>query len=597
MRLEFEILSEPRRGRVVTLDQDNPIPGRLPWVLETEAFRITLTTEESCEAASLVFDSVVIELSPDDESGRSFSILPQRSDRGMLKGLFYNYIGVAVCCVEVVQGTDRIFDEVGSVEVLAKKASAEQVHQMIDYILAIDEADQLHSKSPTRRRAGIDREFGERPIRLIEQLAEAVRILQDQTPYLVGSPISALKTRHEILDGAAVRDLGEEDITWLANNLSVLEDASDPENAVLKHQGRLYQAREIQSTVLHENTDLYENQIIHGYVDSLLRFVHQLLEGYQHEEKSLTLNHYDGYVSFFDVAQDWLSKKNQTHIARLKKLKSDILELQALMNRLIPVRKIDRSLPRFTPRVRSNRHYAVIFRAAHEWYQGAKIDWGFEQMLLSITNIPKLFELYCTLMVRQWLITRYGVGVGHRQSISSDSDLVWEGEVETGYLRMRYEPHYWMPGHGNHRGLIANTEIRTINRARTDGPGVRRTGEFLRRTPDISLEFTDSEQLLKVVVLDAKYTRQQLAFDNHLRDCTFKYVHGLGSTANRLLVQGVFILHPHEQTEYCDFHAQPFGVFGHHPQLPMLGILGLNMSDVETQLDGLLQRLILMTGN
>lgn len=592
MRLEFEVLSGDRKGTVVRLEAGGLHRSRLPWVLETEALKITLTTDEPCDAASLIFDSVVLELNPDDDSGLSFSTIPQKSVSGLLKGLFYNYIGVAICCVEVIRGSDKIFDEVGSIEVLAKKASAEQVHRMIDYIISIDKADQLHSKSPTHRQAGISCEMGEHPIRLIEQLTDAVRLLQDHVPYLVGSPISALNTRYETLEGSVALDVGEEGIAWLANNLSVLEDAEDPERALLQYQGKLYQAREIKSAVLYENTDLYENQIIHGYLDSLLRFVHQLLEGYQQEEKPLTLNQYDGYVSFFDVAQDWIRKKNQTHIAKLNKLKADIREVQVWMNRFIPVRKVDRSLPRFTPRVRSNRHYAVLFRAAHEWYQGAKIDWGLQKMLLTITNIPKLFELYCTLLVRQWLVANYGTG--YRPKISSDSDIMWEGKVATGFLRMRYEPKYWMRGHINQRGLIENTEARTVKASKSDSSNARRTGQYQLRSPDIVLEFTNSNQIPKIIIFDAKYTKQQLAFDTHLRECTFKYVHGLGSIENHALVQGVFILHPHEKPEYCDLHVLPFGVFGSYPQIPMLGIFGLDLCEVETQLDTLLQRLISM---
>ena len=576
MRLELEILNGERKGHKVCLDSSNRAVNDLPYVLETEALAIKLTVEHAVSKASLVVGNTSIALLslPTDEF--VFYAYPERTENGVLESLFFNYFGVAIFHVHLIAEGTSSLEEVGRIEVLARKASVEQVRSMVNFILSCDGDDLLQTKGPTRRSASLEINEISKPQRLIEQLDENLRLLQIQLPYILNSPMSSLSSQLQVKAGSPGIDMGDQGIAWLAENLSVLQPTDDSDSAMLEYEGVYYSADEVQTSIMYENKDIYENRILHGYVDNLLRFTNKLLQGYNEKTHTSSLNKHEGYVSFFSAMSTWVEKTNSVHINKIQFLQNEIRLIQSMLKKKVPVRETDRALPRFTPKVRANRQYTILFRSIHEWYQGAQVNWGNQKLLLSINNIPKLFELYSVLLTQKWCITNC-------TEVISDSKSFWSGRINNCLVRFHYEPEYWMSGHINHNGDINNTEHRTLGSARYDKVGKQRTHQFQKRSPDIVLEIQKENNEFFIIVLDAKYTTPELAYKRDLPECTLKYVHGLGSRRNQNLVKAMFILHPDSMGQYHDFHAIPFDTYGLYPQLPLLGIQGLTLSETATE--------------
>jgi hypothetical protein len=345
MILELEIITGSRRGHKIWIDSNAPIPENLPYILETEALVITLTTDWDAIQASLVVDNTTINLRPSSDNSRTFSADPIRSPNNGFESLFFNYLGIVVFYAHLESGESSTIEEIARLEVLARKASADQVRAMISFILSAEDEDLLGAQGPTRRSAGLDNTEGLSPQRLIEHLEHNVQLLQMQLPYILNAPLSTLSSRLQIRSGSAGIDIGEQGIAWLADNLSVLQPSDDPDTAMLEYQGEHYLADEIQASVMHENKDIYENRIIHGYLDNLLRFTNKLLQGYNESSEPTSLNQHDGYESFFSAMSKWIQKQNFIHVERIQKLQDRIRLIIISLRQHVPVEKlIDRSL-------------------------------------------------------------------------------------------------------------------------------------------------------------------------------------------------------------------------------------------------------------
>lgn len=576
MLLELEIINGVRKGQKIQLDSNLDATSKMPYVLETEAIIFKLTLDQEVSSAKLVVGNTEISLLPKLGIQYEYIAYPNRTERGGYESLFFNYLGIAIFYVQLESEATSFFEEIGKIEVLARKASAEQVQSMINFILTSDDDEVLSMKGPTNSTATLEKKDGEKPQQLIEQLEENLRLLKLQLPYILNAPLSALSSKLQVRPGTPGIDTSDQGMAWLTENLSVLQPADAPDSAILEYQGEYYSAEEIQTSVVYENKDIYENRILHGYIYNLLRFTNKLLLGYDKCTTSTSLNHFEGYVSFFSAMSQWIKEKNSVHIKRVQNIQYEIRVIQKMVSQKIPIREIDLSLPRFTPKVRANRQYTILFRSIHDWYQGGYINWGNQKLLLAINNIPKLFELYSVILTKKWCSLNCS-------EIIDDKDYFWRGYIFGYSVKLHYEPEFWMSGHVNATGDIANTQNRTLNSSINDVKGKRRFQRFEKRVPDIVLEIEDKDGELLLVILDAKYTTHKLAFERDLPLCIIKYVHGIGSWRSQCLVKTMIILYPNKSGEYNDFHSSPFDINGSYPQFPLLGVQGLTLSETANE--------------
>ena len=392
------------------------------------------------------------------------------------------------------------------------------------------------------------------PKKLIEQLDKNLHELENALPYIVHSPISTLSSKLASVTPRGNVDIQEQGISWLIENLSVLQETNEVDLTILNLQGKKLTASTLHAPVMYENTDVYENRILLGYIDSLINFISELVDGINEFEKGTELNTHEGYLSFFSSIVTKIFNKESSQLGRVKNIRNRARLIRRTIANRLRLTKSDMSLPKFTPKVQANRYYSVLFRTIHNWYQNNTINWNSQKILLAINNIPKLFELYSVLVTSRWLSLN-GIESNDKKQLP-----FWKGEVWGLQINFWYEPTYWSPGHIKTNGDIFASQNKTLLTAISDKPGKIRAGRFAKRIPDLVLEVVNSNGEKNLIVLDSKYTNAKLAFEYHLPDCIIKYVHGISSKANPSVVKAMFILFPDKSSEYSflDFHAYPF---------------------------------------
>lgn len=590
MKLLIKIESGSRAGKFIDISMDfltqgNDIKNR--YILETESVSFFLQSRKYYDSVELVLENIHYEFLYDGESidgEYCYNLKPKKQNNGELEQLFKNYFGVASLVVVLIEGIGKEFKQLPDIEILAKKISAVQAEKMIRYIASGSGMNFLDVLGATRlgaRSVG----NGDDPTKLLEQLIIDIKTLEELTPYIVNKPLYSVSTNLTHRSGKHVEVIQEDGLSWLMENTAVLEETDSLEEAHVLIDDSYYVASELQTSELIENTDIYENRVIHAYIKNLLEYIAELRGGmieYSHQPR----NKHDGYVSFFAAMNELISKNSKKDIAILEECQTKLIKMEYIYQKYIPVNGYYHEIPRISEKIKANKHYLLLYRTMIFWYRNNEINWESRKFLLAITAIPKLFELYNLLRIREWCIKNSSC------ELESAENIVWMGEIGGNTVELFYEPVYWMKGHPK-CGSIVNSENRSIDAALKDSQGLTRGfNRNSHRSPDFVLKKTTRDDKKTLVILDAKYSTPKLAFTKYLPECTMKYVHGISGLKEGGIVTSMIILHPDMNDVFRDFHVSEFGVFSEKPQIPILGAQGILFGDGEYGLDKLLSSLM-----
>lgn len=581
MELIVEILNGDRRGLHIPLPL-SATDREFPYVLENEALSFRLKVAEPCDGVDLLLGELNLSFRPEHgESQYCFVLVPEYKT-GQYRGyecMFHNYFGFVSLALRFWKGLEQKVIEVAPFEVLASKLNATQTERMLEYILEESCSDLVKALGVMTRSAQL-KDGGNEPQHLIEQLIKDVSILEELSPHLLNHPLKTLTSKLELVAGSQVDSIDEQGTAWLMENLSVLDETDDAETSHLEYDDLYYQASEIQTSVMRETTNIYENQVIHGYINHLLNFTIEIMDGYAATELKTSINTHNGYVSFFAAKNKLLRDIRGQHIVQIDLCRKRLLSLKGAYTRYLPVSKSSMQMPRITPKVKANRSYLVLFRTMIKWYQNSTIDWEVENLLLGINDVPKLFEYYTLLRFTRWCDDN-----GERDN--KIPDAAWAGFVQGNRVILRYEPTYWMVGHKEHTGEFVNTQNRSASQSRSDHLGKTRDHWKQHRKPDLIIELTQPDKPQQLLVFDAKYTNRDKAYGVELASLTMKYVHGIAHETRGSVVNAMIILYPDLDDQYMDYHTAPHDVFGSVPQYPILGVQAFSMQHNNSESGGI----------
>lgn len=603
MELCIEILTGKRQGHEIVLSQATELQSirDTPYVLETEAFTLHLRLEHEYSKVNLVMDGIdSYDFSNNGikENCFYYTLRPKKTVSNGYEALFYNYFGMA--SLEVKLTFDNKVDIVlfSPLEVLARKLTADQATYMVDYILEESKGDLYSCFSATRLNSGYV-DGGEQPKKIFNKLSKTISVLEELLPYIITKPLTRVSSETRMQNGYQAVEIDESSLGWLSENLSVLDETDDLDRAHLHYDGAYYLAREIQTAVILDHTDIYENRIIYSFLLKLKRFSIEMERNLSETvpRKSPDSRGQDGYVSFFSAMNEWVSSSYGVDIERVNSFNDRITRLMQLFSDRVPVSIVDEGLPVLTQKAKANRFYASIFRAIVEWYRFNQVDWRSKEILLAIKSIPILFEYYTVLKTRSALKSLCDVN-----SVQVDKQTILSCQYGGHSVKLWYEPDFWMVGHKKvEDAQYLNTEVKRFYR--TDGgEGFKASNhQFSKRVPDIVIELTSAAGKKSLLIFDAKYSTMEMAYTNYLRDCAMKYIHGIHEINGASPVRSMILICPAQnKVSLADMHAPPYNLFGDKTALPVIGVQSVGLGSIhELQMDSTLadaiERLLILT--
>ncbi|MBJ8423640.1 hypothetical protein KTI96_10070 [Acinetobacter bereziniae] len=605
MKLLIYINSGERKGTKICLGQISKIDN-LEYVLEDEdvTFEFTLPNESLEQGYQHVklylhevdFDATEIQTTTEGKRFRWFS-----QSKYVKKELFFrNYCGIAELSINI-SGYDieEKMITFSHIDILASKLSANRVTAMLDFLSSNDAKDIAALARITKRESGLQQDK-ELITSLVDKLSSYLIIIRQIIPKIIYKPITKVQPKSKVLPFNQDLYLNHDSIKWLSMNLDELMPCSKYDNYDVVLDKKFYKINKILVNYFIENTDIYENQVVHGFIKILLMKIDSILMEYnsKYTENSKSLN-INGYFSLFTKISKFQFEINKNLLQKLKNFKSELLKIDKLISKKIPVSKALINTPFFTLKVKNNDNYKLIFKKMIELKKLGSPDWSLQEELNSIRDIPKLFEYYCLLLTKRSLdniLNNY---------IPSSIQGSFTEKINDNYLSytntessidLYYEPKIWSDK--NIDSIIPsliNSEAWIIDKNQILPRKNTYVGTKSRnRCPDIVIRLKNSNSE-KYIIIDAKYTNSFLSWKTYLPELAMKYIHGIHNKSGSNSTLALIILNPDEKGFTRHYLDHDFTIYGENTVYPSLfnSILDVMQSnEIETNYSEDLKRLI-----
>ncbi|MCG8708807.1 DUF2357 domain-containing protein [Brenneria sp. 4F2] len=571
MKIKISILGGKRQGDAFELPLFEIKGSPSVFILEDEIIEISFSCEIFYEKISLLLYENEVEptLIEKDNELWVYKWCPKRLGKYSHECFFHNYYGIAELTLEVQTENQVEFFNFQPIEILAKKINADRVEKMLSFLAKTDSEALCSFFRVTRLKSGY--KSGDTPADiLLEKIEKTTEKTSTLIKKIINRPITKLSNCEKYVypdDSTNVDDLT---LSWLCNNTDELFETDCVENAILEHNNYFYGAKKLVERQTVEDPDVYENQVLHGFINTLIQTTSLLLSGFESPERKVNMVNSgpSGYISFFSQIQKFQKNINSRKVIKCKLILSDLHSIKRIMTKKIPSPTNITGIPTFTMKAKKDPLYLSVFKKIVDWYRLGRPDWSAQEELLSIQSIPKLFEYYSLFYIREVLERYYGFkSLTEPTNESASFNFNLNKELK---INLLYEPKYWMTQHpmADLKGLV-NTEGWTIYNGKVSKRS--ETGRFSNRSPDFVINISDETEKNKYIILDAKYTYSDKAFMQYLPDLTMKYIHGLHSISNhKNPVTGLMILNPDETSQTRDFHNSFFNVFSDTPAMPFL---------------------------
>ena len=479
-------------------------------------------------------------------------------------GWFLNHFGYCILTLESLSGPDREGTlRYAAVEVFARKPNAERAERILDYLESRMEDvtrscfNAAHPGGSVDGR-GEDSQGGE--IRqgnipasaLLQAIGGHLRTFAAQTPRFRYRKRCRLAPMPARIKASQATNLTEHSVHWALTHLDTLMPVGVPTPASIAVGGRFYELDEIETYALSEVTDVYENQVIAGYLESIaarLSDVERFCLGQLQALES------EGFVAQVPARlRQHLRHQAQGGPQALRQAAGRVRRLAARRRR--PVRLLAQAPPRDAHRPGNAHRDARLpvlpalppgLPAGRRLARAGPARPRRERFLYGLRTIDRLYEFYCLFRLVETLRESGWESAGQERRPAAHPRGDWDARPDDVYafsnragerVTLFYEPQIERTP-GDALGLVRSME---------GGPG------FL---PDFVLKFEPEEEAESpsYLILDAKYVSPYLALNfegsrSELSKITMKYLHGIGASGGgRSPVQGIFVLHPQS------FHA------------------------------------------
>ena len=569
--LAIDILDGRRQGTTFTLPVKEKRSEIIHRIYEDESLRIKLSLplhwgEVQVAIADQVLPPTLWNIG---DSATEYIWEPERYNNKYTP-YFRNYFGMAAFELFVLNtktGLEEIFI-FSEIEVLAKKLNAERASQMLDYLFK--KTFPLHAVSSATKQKGSGYDGrGETPSQKLDTLEHICGELEKNLPIIVRRPLTRLR-QHRVIKSVKGNTLeaSEVSIQWLAQNTDQIIPEPDAENAHLYLEGQSYRISRLAVQQSMRTTDIPENRRILGVLRLLQQQTVDIISGIQNRvnsvaKRSVTGEENHGYISFFNSMAHHIWHLNKERIDRCERLKVRLNACSKFFETSIPVKQPELSLT-ISAKSQSHHAYRDIMLSALKLY--GSVNWENEDLFLSIHSIPMLYELFCLEQLKETMLKIQDIREVNNVNLVRGANSGKHGfySWQEWNISLFYQPIFKSPK-GGKDNIVVNSEgwLKKSNGSLIERIRNKRIPDFVI---DIQHRFSTCRYL---VVLDAKYTHGELAFNRDLPSLVMKYIHGLHLLSGGYSpVVGLFILFPEKKTR--SYHHDHFRLNGNTIALPVL---------------------------
>lgn len=536
------------------------------------------------------------------------------------ESFFHNFCGIAELLIVDKPPTSYDSFELDNVqplqliEVLARKINADRIGAMLDFLARNDGRDLAALARITRKYSGFKE--GDKTLTFtLDRIEQYLNFLEDALPKITRKPIAKLVQVNTIKPYSKFSNITEDSINHIIGSPEHIYEVLDEEDSLFPVEDRYFAVDKILETEIVEETNLYENQVLHGFVELLTKAIDDILHRLGEVKVKKTNTVIQGYESLFNKLSQFSVRLNQPCIERCNDFNRRLRTLRRMMQARLTVKQLYTSEPYFTHKAKQNLNYQKIFLMMIEWMRFGSPDWSLQNELSSIQDLSKLFEFYLFCVTKEHVLNyslQFNGGlIASPIDGSNDSrfifqvndeiqaELLYEPDIfhadpEDAVLPLYRNTEAWKRGQDNRNMASNNDENSSVN-ARKDGFKLRvdhhntPKNRLFHRSPDVVLRMKH-ESNESLFIMDAKYMTSQKAFYDAMPECVMKYLHGIhiASTGKNPSI-GLMIVNPDEEDITRYFHHDEYSIFGPKPVIPAIMTASIDVAKAH-KLNSTIQR-------
>lgn len=476
-------------------------------------------------------------------------------------------------------------------QIATKKQISKNIEKMIEEISNM-QAGLLEicftHYSKSRKARGMTKGIANNSISSIIEIHRSIVLkLRTQYPYFRNNSKNIIVENEMMVDINKVRQFGLNESIWISKHPEMLKECKC--DTTIKFGNKNFIPEKIISSVKENSYDIYENQLILGFIEDLInstlninRYIHDNIIKKLISSLTNSKDLLDSYEIPSNIRVKLLVAKYEKLSVEISSLTSDYQKLLIQYKNIFKtIKKINFTSPRFTPVFRNILHYRTLFQSMDIWWENYRTYSiaGLEYMM-RLKQLSKIYEYYCLLKL---IIGIQSLGYTLNENFKEEDsifDLV-SGEISSYSfinesmgvkLTLYYEPKI----SGSH---AENTEF-------DDLYVLKSRSSYL--TPDYLLKFQYNGEV-RYGILDAKHTYEKNVEDKYLPDTTLKYLHGIASVKNQISILLMWLLYP-DIRGYREINIQK--PIRNHNVYPAVGIFSICPDVEEYEISRFIHRII-----
>jgi hypothetical protein len=367
-------------------------------IIETKPLRFRLLSNIYIDSPLLYFGNQEVELEPVQSKNNEFVY------ESLLSNYFLNNVGLTT--FELIDANGKTYDRLGYANVLSSKINSERLYEMLCFISAAD-AKLLHccfSKTFMQNR-GDDFKYTDLNFKLL-LTEKALQFLWDNKNKFKNQACKRVSSKQVVKEYSPKDLIDDRAYNWIFSHLDELQYSDRPENALIQIYSRKYQAKNIATSVITEDKDIFENQVIYCFLMQVKHFLNSLDDLFTSKEKSkIKIDSTAEFVDIVPFIQKFVyEKKNSKNqlINRLSNLLDSNIKFFAgnLTSTYIPNLR-----PKITQYVSRHSHYKTLYGLINQWWNinasNPTDSVAVDELLFSLKSLDKVYELFVLLNLIQ----------------------------------------------------------------------------------------------------------------------------------------------------------------------------------------------------
>lgn len=382
------------------------------------------------------------------------------------------------------------------------------------------------------------------PISIESKMAKLIEIeehYKEAYSFFKRAPYTKLKKNTQIVPLEKAQSISSATVKYVASHCDELVLADGTSG--IRYNKKYYQPRKVLSEHNTDSLDVYENQIVVGFLKTIVTEIIDMSRKLKAMyAQSFVKANIDGYEdSAYFVYKNCL-KRIENSVDKLAKLKADFIHMYYKYREIFGIEGVmTLSTPRPTPVFRTKQAYRIIYIDLQDWFNHSSYDLSREELLMSFLSTSKIYEYYCLTKLLYYFDKKSGLKyIGshkekytqanrHYNTTNFNNTYVFAGNGLE--LTVYFQPVIYNKASDNKIGLFRNTSTSY------NDDGSRGGRDY---TPDYLIKIERIESA-EYVILDAKFSTVDTIRKHQLQDLVYKYFFSISPFDDMDKIIGMYI--------------------------------------------------------